>query len=694
MHILSLLQILLVVAMRNLWLNKLKTFVLGSILAFGTFLFEFGLTLLHHIEDSMKRGIVQSVAGHIQVYSKKSKDKLALYGGSFMGKEDLSPMENFEKVSEKLKENPNVAEVVPMGFEMAMLGRGNESDELFLSLRQAVQTKDKHLIQERIEQVQFHLTLLEKELAETKKIVSNSQKVEERLEWLHQAEDKSFLESFLIDQDHEKNLQFLEAKIAPISGEKTPIYLRYLGTDPVLFQKTFKNFKILSGEMMPEGTRGILLSFRFMEDFLKMITARNFDVLYRKKIETGLKIDSDPELVRIKKELAMQHRPLLIELDRQEGLDLELKLSIYLDVKTPVSLEQLLKDFLVLTDENFLSRYEWFYKNIAPLVPLYQIHVGETIVLKSYTKNGYVKSLPVKIYGTYSFEGLERSDLAGQFNITDLETFRELYGQMSDEALKELDSMRQSMNLKEVSREDVESALFGENATVEEHGAQKPSQDFVNPSIKSRGTFKDSYNPENLKRGLFINAAVFLKNEKSSKETQLELEKSLDSIGPANVIDWQQASGIVGQFVEIIRFVLFFGVSVILLVALVIINNSMIVATFERMKEIGTMRAFGSQKSFIMGLFLMEAGLLSVSGAFLGSLFAFITLKGLSVIGIPAVHEVLVFMFSGPRLFPAPEGFYLVLGPFLISLLAMMAALYPAMFAAAIPPAVAMQEKE
>ena len=58
-------------------------------------------------------------------------------------------------------------------------------------------------------------------------------------------------------------------------------------------------------------------------------------------------------------------------------------------------------------------------------------------------------------------------------------------------------------------------------------------------------------------------------------------------------IDWQTAAGIIGQFINVIRMVLYVAILIIFLIALVIINNALVMATLERVREIGTLRAIG-----------------------------------------------------------------------------------------------------
>ena len=53
--------------------------------------------------------------------------------------------------------------------------------------------------------------------------------------------------------------------------------------------------------------------------------------------------------------------------------------------------------------------------------------------------------------------------------------------------------------------------------------------------------------------------------------------------------------------------VLYVAVLIIFVVALVIINNAMVMATLERVREIGTLRAIGAQRRFILAMLVIES---------------------------------------------------------------------------------------
>jgi ABC-type antimicrobial peptide transport system permease subunit len=160
------------------------------------------------------------------------------------------------------------------------------------------------------------------------------------------------------------------------------------------------------------------------------------------------------------------------------------------------------------------------------------------------------------------------------------------------------------------------------------------------------------------------------------------------------VIDWQKAAGNLGQFVFVAKFILYFATAIIFVVALVIINNAVVMATLQRVREIGTMRAIGAQRKFVLAMVLTETVVLGLvfgtAGAALGSAFVL----WLGHAGIGAGNDFLYFFFSGPRLFPSLNPGSLV-GAFIVVLIVTCAsALYPALMATRVSPIRAMASED
>ncbi len=691
------LVLIIKVAFRNLWLYRVKTLVIAGLLCMGSFIGIVGLSLLHDVERSMQDSIISSVAGHLQVYSSKAKDDLALFGGAFMGRADVGTMPDIVPFRDLIKQHPNVADFIPMGSDMAMLGRGNELDEILTSLRKALKNGEIDIIEQRKEDLRFLLLQLDKELSEREKLSSDKELMLRYRSDLTAAMAPGFLAG-LKTLDEEK-LLFLDTRIAPISGEKPALYLMYLGTDIQLFKENFPKFKLVEGQPLAPGQRGILLSYKVRETRLKAIVARLFDRLKKRieRVQTTIKGDPDNETTAA--DMPKQYQQILTSLDRKKSEELSTYLkSIGIN---PVSTELIagLKEqliiFLSVDDENFQQRYTQFYEHIAPSMQLYEISPGETIVLRSYTKSGYIKSVPLKVYGVYTFEGLEDSDLAGVMNITDLVTFRELYGEMNEESKKELYAMRASSNTVVTNAAAAEEALFGASASAAVESRDIEGQGKSHETIRVKPVISDSFPLEEIQHGLALNAAIRLKDGSKIASTRAELNQMFKKAGlDAKLVDWQEATGIVGQFANIVRLVLIFALGVIFLVAMVIINNSIITGTLNRTKEIGTMRAIGAQKSFVLGLFLAETAITGFIGSIVGAGLATLFLLILNHRGIPAPNDVVTFLFSGPRLFPSLQWKLVIISPLVISLVATVASIFAARHAALVKPAEAMQEKE
>jgi ABC-type antimicrobial peptide transport system permease subunit len=359
-------------------------------------------------------------------------------------------------------------------------------------------------------------------------------------------------------------------------------------------------------------------------------------------------------------------------------------------------LNELVSRLLKVDDSTLDDNYALFYELVAPRIKLYDIAVGDTITLRAYTKAGYVRSVNLPVYGTYEFQGLEASDLASASNITDLVTFRELYGKMSASQQAELKDIAASVGAKDVSRENAEAELFGGTGGIEatadaaapDLAAATGDASFANVQ---GGVDTKVYSPDEMRNGLALNAAVILKDPSRILETTKALEPVAKGVG-LQVVDWKAATGIVGQFVLVMRLVLVTALFIIFIVALLIINNAMVLATLERTNEIGTMRAIGAQRGMVVALFLVETIVLGLIAGTLGAVASTGFVSWLHAVGIPAFADQLILLFAGPKLFPTWSMKDVLLGVGSVVTAGVVSTLYPAFLAARIQPVVAMQK--
>ena len=693
-------RVLIQIALRNLTSNFLKTVIVGPIILFGTFLFVVLNGLLDSVSATMQKSIIQSVSGHLQVYDSRARDQLALFGDTMMGQEDIGLIPDFMTVKNELEAHENVKVVVPMGLDFAMASTGNELDEMFEQLRSAATKGDDEAVARLRTQLEQTAELLIPELELSRAISSEPEEIDENLKALERVKTDEFWS--WLDEEPQAALTWLDTEIAPIASEGGMFFLRYMGTDLDIYTKHFDRFHIVDGEMVPEGRRGFLFNKKFFEEGVKHKVARDLDAIKKLRDEEGKTLADDELLISRAKQMAREYTRITLQLDPEESAHLETELREYLGEGDAGTLNDLVQQFLKVDDGNFDERYAWFYEHVAPLIKLYQFKVGDIITIRGVTQSGYVKSVNVKVYGTFSFEGLEASDLAAGHNLIDMMTFRDLYGLMTDERRAELDKIREGVGVERIARDDVEDALFGDDTEIVDTDSSAGGFDeFEVADLSGAGNVQDDlldvvYDSETINSGVALNAAVILENPKLLWPTYQEIRELVtEKDMRLQVVDWRTASGMVGQFVVMIRLLLYVAIFIIFLVALVIINNSMVMATLRRVGEIGTMRAIGAQRRFVMGMFFTETLVLGLASGFLGAVLGGVALVVMGNVGIPAgSQDILIFLFSGPRLYPDVTATNFIIGFFVVLIMSIVSTLYPAFIATRIQPVVAMQAKE
>ena len=160
--------------------------------------------------------------------------------------------------------------------------------------------------------------------------------------------------------------------------------------------------------------------------------------------------------------------------------------------------------------------------------------------------------------------------------------------------------------------------------------------------------------------------------------------------GPGRkVVTWKDMNALILQAMEqgMAFYYLMYGI-VILIVA-VIITNTLLMSVFERTRELGILAALGMKGRQIMTMVLLEAGTLALLGVIGGIALGSLVVWYLSFNGIPIGDDIagMVQGFAYPSVFFAKfapgDVFGLSLAMLVIVLLA---ALYPARFAARLEP--------
>jgi ABC-type lipoprotein release transport system permease subunit len=709
-------------AFRNLFASRLKTIIVGGIIFFGGLLVVVGNSLLDSLVASMSRSVIGSVAGHIQVYNAQSKDKLEVMGRMMMGDPDLSQLDDFAKVRASLLKVPNVKSVVPMGISGALVTSGNTIDLALEKLRNAVKARvaaktdaERAKAEAQVTSEKGHVrqivSVLQGDLKNAKAVMDEKTIDPADVEAVNRAASDAFWADF--DKNPFDSLEFLENRIASQAADADLLFLNYVGTDFQAFQKSFDRMKIVEGTTVPPGKRGFLFAKQVYEEQLKLKAARRLDKIKEGIESEGETIATDPDLKRMVRENTSQVREILLQLDAIKTADFRAKLQRELGSQE-TDVGKLLAAFFQTDDQNFLGRYDFFYKELAPSLELYRVRIGDVLTIKAFTRSGYVQSVNVPVYGTFEFQGLEKSTLAGALNLMDLVSFRELYGFMSGEKLAEIQALQKAAGAHEVSRENAEAELFGSKSDSggDDQAAKAPrhiqatTTPGVAPVMRDLGESLGGklqreearsrvFPADEVERGVVLNAAVILKDPKKIKETIAAIEAQGKEDGlTLKAIDWQAAAGLIGQFVNVIRIVLYVAILIIFLIALVIINNALVMATLERVKEIGTLRAIGAQRRFILAMLVVESIVVGLIFGGLGAGLGAVIVSIVGKIGIPAKSDVWFFFFSGPRLYPFIGTSNIIAAFAIVLLVSAFSSFYPAWIAMRVTPRQAMQEEE
>jgi putative ABC transport system permease protein len=156
---------------------------------------------------------------------------------------------------------------------------------------------------------------------------------------------------------------------------------------------------------------------------------------------------------------------------------------------------------------------------------------------------------------------------------------------------------------------------------------------------------------------------------------------------------WDAASGFYAQIASSLQAFIYLATALVFLVVALIFTNTLIINVVERTAEIGTMRAIGSERSFIRGLFVAEALILNLASATVAMVAAAALILGFGKGGLPLPETVSQFLIGGgplalrASLLPFIQAFVVVV------LVSILATIYPVRVATAITPLKAMSDR-
>ena len=691
-------MILVRIALGNLVANRWKTILVGTFLVLGTIVLVLGNSFMDAIEKSTSTSIIHSLTGHIQIYNQDAEEPFKIYGELDGTRSKVGFIEDFPRVRASLEALESVESVVPMGIDTAVITSGNVMEVQLSKLRTALRNGDMDKARALHEHVREMVALIREQLQNADDLVDIAEMERnspERFAALAEVQKPEFWQGF--ERDPLNHLEFLENKVAPLALDGDLVWIGYLGTNPASYTRSFRGFQVVDGQAIPEGKRGFMFAKHVYDRHFKNKIAHRLDQI-EERLDAGDTLEECEDCQTWIGMNTRQTRSIAMQLDHTERTGLQANLAESLGAED--ELDVLLKNLLTLTDANAREHIATWRALVEPRILLYSVPVGGKIELTAFGRGGYPRTVAVHVYGVYRFAGLGDSPISGSYHLMDLMTFRDLYGHMTEERKVEIATMRSKSGLQDIPAQDAEEALFGSDAPqVEEvQEALIDSNEDLQLGDVQRFTgelLERTYTQEEMESGLIVNAAVLLKDDVDPVEARREIDALIaaESLGVQS-IGWREASGHVGEFIGVIRAVLHIAVLVIFLVALIILNNTLMMATMERSREIGTLRAIGAQRPFVRRMIFVETAILSVAFGGLGVLLASGTVTWIAIDGIAPLNDATQFLFAGEPLRPALTAAHLLTAFLAIAGVSVLSTLYPAILATRVTPLEAMRAEK
>ncbi|MGI6081728.1 MAG: ABC transporter permease [Limnochordia bacterium] len=319
---------------------------------------------------------------------------------------------------------------------------------------------------------------------------------------------------------------------------------------------------------------------------------------------------------------------------------------------------------------------------------------GDSILLTGMSLTGGTRVREVEIKGIFRFRNPDpQIEMVSLLDITNLRALAGMNVQRASEIV--LEETEQAL-LGEISEQmlfgEAEDSLFGgalvdQVTVVQQNLSEDDLLDIFGgePETPPPGADEDFSGAWHflllrLKSPRHIGAVQRKLNEFFQDE---EIEVSLQG--------WTEAAGVMAKMSTGVKTVFNVIILIVAVVAVIIIMNTLVISVTERIPEIGTMRAIGAQRSFVRRMITLETILISGLFGTIGVVAGFVVLFVLNLIGIPATNIFLQIIFGGEVLRPVLSLSSVVMSLVTVTVIGVVASLYPVSIALKIQPVKAMQ---
>ncbi len=282
------------------------------------------------------------------------------------------------------------------------------------------------------------------------------------------------------------------------------------------------------------------------------------------------------------------------------------------------------------------------------------------LIIMGMSDTNSVVDIKVPVIGVIDYNALNK--IWGNYALIDIESFREAHHYVTGrdklvEIPEETKALLSGRNFDFYFMDDVVEEYSAEEEVVNEVPTEVINEDHI-VDIDS-GVF-------NL---VFIRKATDISlNETITKLNNIFEAENLN----VRAVSWQSAIGFVGSIAILIKGALNLFIMCLFFVAIIMIMNTLSMATIERTSEIAMMRAIGSRKSFLKNMYISETGFLSFFFGGIGILLGIIVVNLIKLADITTTNEWVEIVYGGTKFNPMFTGmdFLLVaLGLLVVTLL-------------------------
>ncbi len=317
------------------------------------------------------------------------------------------------------------------------------------------------------------------------------------------------------------------------------------------------------------------------------------------------------------------------------------------------------------------------YKENAGFEPA----VGDTLFLTGMGRSSF-NIRPVTLRGIIEYK--TESEATDFISYADVDTVRSLAGLTLGGEADSLATEEQVAALMASDDDFFGTETIVEAADIKVVGSVAPAS--VDAGEPSSSAIVDS--------GAWHFALARLRNPSAAKAYVASLNLWFAQEGiDARAGEWKAAAGPFAQSIDVVRIVFNVAITIVAVVAVIIMMNTLVISVIERTGEIGTMRALGAQRGFVRRMFLVETLAIAAVFGLVGIGLALATVGILSAAHIQAGNAFLRILFAGDELHLLVNPASVALSLVLVGLVAVAAHIYPVSIALKIQPVRAMQNE-